>query len=170
MIFDDAFVFCQVDFIANNTKIVLKGAVKNPANYSKILAIAPNPIDRMMNYSGSGLPFPCADVAFENTPNKVLIDSTGVFNVVFLYPNSFYLQNGRDKVISPIFFSLTDHNEVTRHVQYELPEQNILRTLVNRSSRRGPEFYGAKDYLLPIATAENVMREYARVKVENNVG
>jgi hypothetical protein len=169
MIFDDEYVYCQVDIVANN-KIVLKGNVKNPPMYNKMLIIAPNPIDRMMNYSGSGLPFPCADIAFENTPNKILVDETGVFNVIFLYPNSFYLQNGRDKVISSVFFSLTHTNNHTKHLQYELPELNVLRTLVNRSTRTGPEFYGAKDYLLPIATAENVMREYARIKVENNVG
>lgn len=170
MIVDDEFISCQVDFIANNTKLVLKGAVKNPTNYKKILLIAPNPIDRMMNYSGSGLPFPCADIAFENTPNKMLVDESGTFNTIFLYPNSFYLQNGRDKVVSSVYLSLTDHNGRTRHLQYQMPELNILRTLVNRSSRTGPEFYGAKDYLLPIASAENVMREYARIKVENNVG
>jgi hypothetical protein len=41
---------------------------------------------------------------------------------------------------------------------------------VNRSSRKNPEFYAAKDYILPIDTAENVMRAYARAKIENDIG
>lgn len=170
MIFDDEFIYCKIDFHNDYSKLNITGNVKNPEKYKKILLIAPNPIDRMTNYSGSGLPFPCADIAFENTPNKLLIDATGVFSVTFLYPNSFYMPNGRDKIISSIFFSLTDHNNITNNARYELNDLNVLRTLVNRSSRKNPEFYGAKDYLLPIANAEHVMYEYARIKIENDVG
>lgn len=170
MIFDDEFIYCNVDFINNYTKININGHIKKPFEYKKILLIAPNPIDRMTNYSGSGLPFPCADIAFENTPNKIIIEDSGNFSTVFKYPNCFYMQNGTDKITSSIFFSLTDHNNHTIHLRYELEDIYALRTLVNRSSRKGPEFYGSKDYLLPIANAEDIMREYARIKIENDVG
>jgi len=169
MIFDDEILYCKIDF-NNYSEIYVSGNIKNPERYKKLLLIAPNPIDRMTNYSGSGLPFPCADIAFENTPNKHIILSSGVFSVTFLYPNSFYMPNGRDKIISSIFFSLTDANNTTTHIRYELKNINALRTLINRSSRQDPNFYGAKDHLLPIANAEDVMREYARIKLENDVG
>lgn len=169
MIFDDEFVFCNVNYVDGYSHLHISGNIKNPMMYDRMLLIAPNPIDRMTNYSGSGLPFPCADIAFENTPSKLLVSSTGAFTAHFAYPNSFYMPNGKDKVLSSIFFSLTDKNNKTVHLRYELDDLNPLRTLVNRGSRTGPEFYGAKDYLLPIATAENVMREYARIKVEHDV-
>ena len=45
-----------------------------------------------------------------------------------------------------------------------------MRTLANRSAKQqGPEFYAAKDYLLPIANAENVMRAYSKAKIEHDI-
>lgn len=170
MNFDDDFLSCRVDFSPDYSKIKIRGFIKNPAYYSKIALSAANPMDRMTNYSGSGLPFPCATIAFENTPNHALIDSSGKINSVFLYPNSFYAQNGKDKIISSIFFDATSINGDNTVHRYELIDRCVLRTLANRNARKGPEFYAAKDYLLPIDTAENVMRVYAKVKVENDIG
>jgi len=45
-----------------------------------------------------------------------------------------------------------------------------LRTLINRESRKGPEFYGNKDAILPIDTAENVMYAYSKAKLQNDIG
>ena len=45
-----------------------------------------------------------------------------------------------------------------------------MRTLINRESRKGPEFYSSKDDILPIATAENVMYEYSKAKIEKDIG
>jgi hypothetical protein len=170
MIYNDDFVFCNIDIIQNYSKLDIYGNVKNPGLYNKMLLIAANPMDRMTNYSGSGLPFPCMNIAFENTPNKLLIDDTGSFSVTFSYPNSYYLSNGKDKIISSIFFSLEDKNGEIKNLRYELVDICTLRTLVNRSSRKGPEFYSEKDYILPIANSEIVMREYARAKTINNIG
>lgn len=169
MIFDDEILNCNVEFSTDYKRVFINGFLKNPNSYSNIMLIAPNPFDRMTNYSGSGLPFPCADIAFENTPNKLLIDKSGIFTTTFSYPNSFYLPNGKVKVISSLYlvFNIGDNIQNKR---LELLDLCILRTLSNRSSRKGPEFYGAKDYLLPIANAEDVMREYSKVKIENDIG
>lgn len=55
-------------------------------------------------------------------------------------------------------------------LQYELSDFNTLRSLINRESRQGPEFYGAKDVILQIDTAENVMYAYSNAKLKNDVG
>lgn len=171
MNFDDEYVTCSVNFSPKYEYVYIQGQIKNPSAYSRIMIIAPNPIDRMTNYSGSGLPFPCSEIAFENTPNKYIISplSNGNFDVTFRYPNSFYLPNGVDKLKSPIYFVLYLPNSDVNYTRFELHDLCVLRTLTHRSARKGPEFYGAKDYVLPIANAETVMREYARAKVEHDI-
>lgn len=170
MNFDDDFVNLRVDFNRDYSKVKLYGFVKHSGGYKQIIMIAPNPMDRMTNYSGSGLPFPCSSIAFENTPNKIEIGTSGTIDAVFLYPNSFYAQNGRDKVVSSIFFEMITVYGKTIVKQYELVDKCVVRSLANRSARKGPEFYGAKDYILPVDTAENVMREYAKAKIEHDIG
>jgi len=169
MNFDDQFVTCTISFSPKYEFIYIQGQVKNASMYRKMMVIAPNPIDRMTNYSGSGLPFPCSEIAFENTPNKHIISSDGNFSVTFRYPNSFYLPNGVDKMKSPIYFVLYLPGSDVNHTKFELHDLCALRTLTNRAARKGPEFYASKDYLLPIANAETVMREYSRAKVEHDI-
>tara|TARA_B110000444_G_C18595404_1_gene480450 strand:+ start:52 stop:564 length:513 start_codon:yes stop_codon:yes gene_type:complete len=170
MIFNDQHINLKVTYYKDYSKIKLTGNVKNPGQYKNIVLMAPNPIDRMSNYSGSGLPFPNNEIAFENTPNRVDISGSGVINTVFTYPNSFYMPDGINKIVSSVFLQLMDKNNEVTHVYYKLHDMNALRTLINRDSRKNPEFYAAKDYILPIATAENVMRAYAKAKIEHDIG
>ena len=169
MIFSDEYTDFNVVYSKDYSLINIKGSLKNKVIYNNVIIIAPNPIDRMSNYSGSGLPFPNYEIAFENTPNIHTIDSSGVFDISFKYPNSFYIPDGINKIKPSIFFIFTDNNDNSFRLQYELHDINALRTLVNRSSRKNPEFYGAKDYILPIDTAEKVMYAYSRAKIENDI-
>ena len=173
MIFNDEYTSFSVAFNGDHSLLQITGSVKNNALYNNVVIIAANPIDRMSNYTGSGLPFPNYEIAFENTPNIHKVDSLGTFNISFKYPNSFYTPDGINKIIPSIYFVLTDGTNGANNsfrIQYELHDIVALRTLVNRSSRKNPEFYAAKDYILPIDTAENVMRAYARAKIENDIG
>lgn len=170
MIFSDEYTSFNITFNKDYSLLNIAGSIKNNVLYSNIILTAPNPIDRMTNYSGSGLPFPNYEIAFENTPNIHKIDSSGVFNVSFKYPNSFYMPDGLNKIKPSVFFIFTTNENVSFRLQYELHDINALRTLVNRSSRKNPEFYGAKDYILPIDTAEKVMYAYSRAKIENDIG
>jgi len=170
MIFNDEYTGFSVAFSSDYSLIQISGSIKNYAQFNNIIIIASNPIDRMSNYSGSGLPFPNYEIAFENTPNIHQVDSSGTFNVSFKYPNSFYMPDGINKIKPSIYFCFTDINNQEFRVQYELHDILALRTLVNRSSRKNPEFYGAKDYILPIDTAEKVMKAYAVAKIENDIG
>ena len=170
MIFSDEYTSFNITYNKDYSLLNIVGSIKNNLLYSNITLIAPNPIDRMTNYSGSGLPFPNYEIAFENTPNIHKIDSSGVFNVSFKYPNSFYMPDGLNKIKPSVFFIFTSNENVSFRLQYELHDINALRTLVNRVSRKNPEFYGAKDYILPIDTAEKVMYAYSRAKIENDIG
>lgn len=170
MIFNDEYTAYSIVFNSNHSELKINGSIKNYTIYKDIIIIAPNPINRMSNYSGSGLPYPNYEIAFENTPNIHKIDASGNFNVTFKYPNSFYMPDGINKIKPSIYFVFTKNYEKSFRLQYELHDINKLRTLINRSSRKNPDFYGAKDNILPIATAEKVMLAYSHAKIENDIG
>jgi len=170
MIFNDEYTTFNITTNSNYSIIKIQGSIKNYTLYKYITIIAPNPINRMSNYSGSGLPYPNYEIAFENTPNIHKIEASGIFNISFKYPNSFYMPDGINKIKPSIYFIFTRYNNNSFRLQYELEDKNALRTLINRSSRKNPEFYGAKDHILPIDTAEKVMYAYSRAKIENDIG
>jgi hypothetical protein len=137
--------------------------------YKNVLLIAPNSAAKTASYSGTGLPFPCADIAFENSPNVYEIPASGVIDTVFSYPNSYYTVANKKKIISSVFAIIEQQDGQQHFVRFELKDMAPLRTLVNRETRTGPEFYALKHEILPVDTAEVVMREYAKIKVTNGI-
>ena len=171
--FKNEYVQCDVEAIVganNNVMLRIVGKVMNPSSFQHMEVYAASPIDRMMNYSGSGLPFPCAAVAFDNTPNYAVIPLDGNFTVNFKYPNSYYTSDFNTKVISSIFVKLLPVGSTEPiDVRFELPDQSFLRTLGYRTMRKGPLYYSVKEDILPIAGAEATMRNYAAAKIQNNL-
>ncbi len=159
---DNEYVNCIITEIEEN-KIKINGMVKNPIKYKKMVITAPNPIDKITSFSGKGLPFPSEMIAFENTPNFKIIDSTGTIDAIFLYPNSYYTPDGYKKIKSPIIISLDD-----KKIIIELKDKCPLKTLRDRI-RGTPNFYGVKEFILPIGTAEEVMNNYAYAKINYNI-
>ena len=170
MIYNDEYTAFDITVNSDNSALKINGSIKNHTMYKDIIIIAPNPINRMSSYSGSGLPYPNYEIAFENTPNIHKIEASGIFDISFKYPNSFYMPDGINKIKPSIYFIFTTIDDKSFRLQYELRDINPLRTLINRNSRKNPEFYGAKDRILPIATAEKVMLAYSRAKIEHDIG
>lgn len=169
MEFNNEYVTCKVDFLDNYKHVKLSGYVQNMSNYKNATILAPQCINKTSSYSGTGLPFPCADIAFEGTKNVYQISSSGSINALFTYPNSYYSLGTKNKIVSSIFFVFENHNDEQEFVRLELKDLYPLRTLVNREARKGPEFYSSKYETLPIDTAEIVMREYARIKLAKDI-
>jgi hypothetical protein len=59
----------------------------------------------MMSYTGSGLPFPNEEIAFEGSRNVYAIPKTGVVNTQFKKPNAYCT---RTKVPPSLFVRLDD--------------------------------------------------------------
>ena len=81
----------------NNTLLItVAGHFNKKFNGKNIDYLAANPITRGYSYSGSGLPYPNPEVAYEGTPNvgSVSIDSEGDFKFDIEYPNSYYVRQG----------------------------------------------------------------------------
>jgi len=146
-----------------NNFMFIKGYLKNASIYNSKIIIAPNPPDIRMSYSGSALPFPCEEIAFEKTKNYYEITNSGIIDVKFLFPNSYYNPEGLKKIVSPFHLVLDN-----KHYLYETKDFCPLKTLRDRV-RGDPSFYAIKEILLPVADAEDTMNNYSSAKVKYNI-
>ena len=162
--FENESVQCDVEFLMNGD-LHITGKVSNSSKYVHMRVFAARHVDRLMNYSGSGLPFPCAQVAFDQSPNVKDIDNKGTFDVMFTYPNGYYLNDAKEKVPPSIFFLLAEAGKQPMFVQFKLPDPLPLRTLGYRPNRQGPLYYSVKEDLVPIASAQDTMMNYAAAKI-----
>ena len=156
-----------VDISDDGFQVSIKGAVANSGKYDSMQLIAPSPATRGVSYAGSALPFPCPQIAFEGTPNKAEVPSNGLFSAVFKYPNSYYSHDARTKVASSVFLVLQERGAgAPVFVRFELPDQNVLRTLTHRPERNvlGPTFYVMKEDVMEIAGQEELLRRIGKVK------
>ena len=175
MNYDNAYLSCQIQFVEPVSlngvpRLTIQGTIKNKNAYSKIFLVAPNPPMTMTNYSGSGLPYPCANQAFENTPSYVDIHES-VFHTTIFYPNSYYAVGGMEKIGPSILFGFVPQSSIKpTYVRLELPDRLPLRTLTHRSSRTGPEFYAKKAEIIGVPESqEALLRQIGEVKIKYGV-
>lgn len=148
--------------------LTIQGKVSRPTSFREMVLIAPNPIDRMMNYAGSGLPFPCPSIAFENTPNRLTIDKSGIFHATFKKPNSYYTEDTQEKIKPSIFVKLlgsSSNSPIVVRLELEESTPLQLRTLFYRKGRTGPEFYQKRADVLGIQGQEAILRQTEAVKI-----
>lgn len=170
MIFQNEYVECSAQI--DNDVVVLEGRIL-VKSFVRAEVFAPNPIDRMVNYTGSGLPFPCSQIAFEQTPNFIIVsDPTGAFSATFKYPNSYYTEDQWTRIPPSIFFKIHPAPGAEPvFVRFELPNRDILnvRTLNFRTKlRAGPPSYSIKEDIIPICGAEETMRRYKDLKIRED--
>lgn len=80
----------------SNLLVTIAGHLDKSLNGKNIEYIAANSITRGYSYSGSGLPYPNPEIAYDSTPNKgsVVIDNEGDFKFQIEYPNAYYVKQG----------------------------------------------------------------------------
>ena len=145
----------------------VEGMIANFAQYSGVDIIAANPPNRMTAYAGSGLPFPCSQIAFEGSPNTANVDGSGSFNVTFEYPNSYYVPTMETKIPPAVYFIFKPNNQSKSSFasRVDLYDDLPVRSLVHRPNHaKGPGFYTAKESLIGIRSAEDTMRMLAQYK------
>ena len=162
--------FIECSIVKNNdSTLTLSGKILNPSIFNKMYICAANPVNICSSYSGYALPYPSYHIAFENTTNHYNIESSGIINTTFKYPNTYYDVTGKNKIPPTIFFNLDD-----KKFKYELPDLYILKTLNDRfrslnNGTQDPSFYAKKELLLPIDTAENTMYNISKLKFIDNI-
>jgi len=157
---NDNYLDCNFQF--NGNKLIIKGIFKNNDIYKKITISAPNPPDIRTSYSGTALPFPNEEIAFENTKNYYIIQNS-IIDISFNIPNSYYSNDGYKKINTPIILTIDD-----KKIIYELSDLCPLKTIRDRV-RGNPSFYAIKEILLPVTTAENNMYNYSNAKLNYNI-
>lgn len=125
---------------------IIKGTIKRGPLNAKVSYWAANPPTYLQSYTGSGLPFPNPEMAYENTPNKGVVQAkNGSFSVKIYFPNSFYIDLGTTYVPPHINFEVCDGSKKHSYA-VQLGEGIPYRTLTwapppSTWPYTGPEFY-----------------------------
>tara|TARA_X000000950_G_C13919934_1_gene662875 strand:+ start:9771 stop:10352 length:582 start_codon:yes stop_codon:yes gene_type:complete len=161
-------------YVGDDQRIHLRGIIFNVNEPCMLEWWAANSADHRTSYTGSGLPFPNPQVAYENTPNIGAVrltpsvvkgENNAKFDfVLYSIPNAYYVGNG-SIYLSPrvnirlTFGKKTNQYEVVintgipyRHLSY-VGQPNVI-------ARSGPEFYKGR-FKLPFATQEDILRRSA---------
>lgn len=163
--FSNSYVTLQVT--DQDDQLTIHGKVVNPSDYKFIELSAPNPIDRMTNYSGSGLPFPNPTIAFENTPNYYIVPPSGEVHTVFSRPNSYYGQETQKKIKPSLFVTLYPNNNLEPiFVHFEMDDVLPLKTVYYREDRTDPEFYERKADIFDVMSQYDILVNTEFVKIK----
>jgi hypothetical protein len=168
-IFDHVFhentqkVCSDMEILKNNrgTQIQVNGMLQDQLDDKKLNFIASAPADRRSSFSGSGLPFPSASVAFKITPNQgpVYVNNDNYFSINLLKPNSYYVGMGTYLVPPTIYISYVSNGQ-KKYISIKIDETIPFRTLTYQNEeskvpRTSPLFYNNKD--LPVRTQEQIL-------------
>ena len=165
---------CDLNIVKNNDNSLivngkLKGNLLQLSNTSnlKVKYWAANPPTYSSNFSGSGLPFPNEEIAFEKSENLGTSNiSGGNFSLSLRYPNSYYKNMGsvyvHPEVQVQVFDSAT--NKSVSEVQHiNLGEGIPFRTLTypyQRDWNEGPMFYKVPNIPF-IRSQEQILKDSA---------
>ena len=91
-----------------NGDILVSGKLKNSSPNAVISFWAAAPPTKGISFSGSGMPYPSPEVAYDRTPNKGVVTAVnGSFNFVLKYPNAYYIGLGSLYIPPHVNFKIT---------------------------------------------------------------
>ena len=150
-------------------EILIRGKVDMPlTNASTLSFIAANPPQRGSSYTGSGLPYANAEMAYCSTPSvgRVSLDTqSGQFAFRVPYPSGYYSGLGTVYVRPHIQLMLSDGNRVVKTYSINVGDGVPFRLLTyppppNDAPRTSAMFYeGTRP--LPVQTQESLFRKSA---------
>lgn len=121
---------------------------------------AASPATNGDSFTGSGLPYATPEMAFENTPNRGVIDIYNInFKLNLMRPNSYYQHLGRELVRPQVnFMFMNDNNKpISRVFKIDIPHFYPYRTLSNPHQLKNIMSY--YNPTLPIRTQEQILRD-----------
>ena len=151
--------------------VKIKGHLNNHIpGKTKLVFWAPSPPDYRSSYSGSGLPFANAEMAYEQTPNAgvVPVDENGSFSFSIVNPNGYYSALGTAYVsphiqLQPVVNGKKGKVEIVR-IGQGIPFRLLTYPPIPSTAPRcSPSFYGNRD-TLPLRTQEQILRDSAYPK------
>ena len=152
---------------SGNGEYIVKGHLENAGNQS-ILFWAANPPTYSTSFTGSGLPYPNADIAYENTPNKGMIHAkNGNYEFKIRFPNAYYAGLG-SKYIEPVCHLKICGTDKIHNINLSHGIPYRMLTYLIFSERTSPEFYNG-GLSLPIRTQEQILRDSSYPDTNNKI-
>lgn len=147
-----------------NGEVLMYGKVNNTIiEYLKTNRIylrywAANPPTTGSSFSGSGLPYPNEDVAYENTSNQGNIEIYDInFSLKFIKPNSYYTNQGKELVKPHVNFMFTLGNKTPIGGIYKKEIEDYIPYRTLSMVRKDVMFY--KNFPLPVRSQEQILRD-----------
>lgn len=129
-------ISCKV--LRENINIYIDCTIKDEMLNNKVYYYAANTPDRLTNFSGSGLPFPSREVAFEGTPNigrKLINNETKQFRLELLRPNTYYDEN-YELVEPEVIIKYVLKNNKTRVLNIPIDNKIPFRSLLQNKNKK----------------------------------
>ena len=148
-------------------EFIVKGSVRSNISNPTVMFWAANPPTYLQSYSGSGLPFPNPDIAYENTPNRGAVKANGSkFEFRIRFPNAYYVGLGSQYVEPCVHIKVCGDKEEGKIHTINLSRGIPYRSTTNvtapsiQNLRTSPMFYTGRDKL-PTRTQEQILRDSA---------
>ena len=142
--------------------IVVTGKLKVNLNKTKVVYWAANPPDYNISFSGSGLPFPSPEFAFENTKNiGAVFTNEGIFKIKLYFPNAYYVGLGSLYVPPHVHLKICEEG-YDKFFSIKIGAGVPFRTLTHPAPpstnfRTDPFFY--KNERLTVRSQEKILRD-----------
>lgn len=157
---------CDIQY-ENNGSVNVVGMVSNAPQNAMIVFWAANPPDYRTAFSGSGLPYPNYNTAYQNTPNQgvVPLSSSGQFSFNIKYPSAYYAGLGSAYVKPHINIQINAPNHVGKVNVISLGDGVPYRLLTyppppEMAPRDNAMFYWGREQQ-PVRTQEQILRDSA---------
>lgn len=148
-------------------EILVSGKVKSQSDSPMVRYWAASPADRLLSFSGSGLPFPNGEMAFQNTPNKGAVRAEGgEFSFRIRYPNAYYVGLGTLYVPPFVYLKVCEqgHEDVYHSIQIDggIPYRTLTYPAPpSMKPRNSPLFYHEPEQKKIVRSQEQILRESA---------
>ena len=142
--------------------ITITGKLKIDKQSAKIIFWAANPPDYNTSFSGSGLPFPSPEIAFEDTKNIGSVEAkNGVFKINIYYPNAYYVALGSLYIPPHIHLKICEEG-YDKYFSIKIGAGVPYRTLTHPAPpsinfRVSPSFYTNEN--LTVRSQEKILRD-----------
>jgi len=160
-------IFGNITFL-DKQKCIIKGNISDNVKNGKIRYFAASPMDKITSFSGAGLPFPNAEVAFESTPNQgeIELERENAFEISLLKPNSYYVHMGATFVPPSVYIRYNNGDSIDQIVAIQVAHPIPFRSLNYPAQRdhKGAMFYGDTQFSekkYSIRTQEEILRDSA---------
>ena len=146
ILFDKDVCSGTVAFI-NSRNLVVSGQLKNNNTTASIYYWASAPPSTGLSFSGSGMPYPSPEVAYDRTPNKGVVNSVnGSFTFNIKYPNAYYIGLGTLYIPPHINFKVSEEGKADAYFSVQIDDGIPFRMLTypappTLKPRISPQFY-----------------------------